>query len=107
MKTMRLWILSAAVLAAAACGDTGTGPEPGNGGGNGPDPVKGVAEVTVTPEAPVLEVGAAQDLAATLRAADGTVLSGRTIAWESSSEAVAKVTSGGRAERCVSEGRQR
>ncbi|HEX8693342.1 MAG TPA: Ig-like domain-containing protein [Longimicrobium sp.] len=100
MKTMRLWILSAAVLAAAACGDTGTGSEPGNGGnnggGNGPGPVKTVAEVVVTPDAPVLEVGAAQDLSATLKAADGTVLGGRTIAWESSDEAVAKVTSAGR-----------
>jgi uncharacterized protein YjdB len=53
------------------------------------------ASVTVTPASASLAVGATQQLNATLKDASGTILTGRTITWASSSPAVATVTTNG------------
>jgi uncharacterized protein YjdB len=58
----------------------------------GPHPV---ASLTVTPSAPQLAVGDEQQFEATPKAADGAVLTGRSITWSSSSPAVATVNSRG------------
>ncbi|HEX6927566.1 MAG TPA: Ig-like domain-containing protein [Longimicrobiaceae bacterium] len=54
-----------------------------------------VASVEVTPSSATLEIGKTQTLEATTRAADGTILNGRTVVWTSDDESVATVTSAG------------
>ena len=54
-----------------------------------------VATVTVTPSNVSLERGDTLRLAATLRAADGASLAGRSVTWRSSNDAVATVSSSG------------
>jgi hypothetical protein len=51
-----------------------------------------VASVTVSPDTATLEIGDTRQLTATLRDAAGTALTGRTVAWTSSDEAIARVT---------------
>jgi len=58
----------------------------------GPEPV---ATVTVTPSTATIQVGETHSCTATLRDAGGNVLTGRQIAWSSSSTSVATVTSTG------------
>jgi uncharacterized protein YjdB len=60
-----------------------------------PPPPAPVRSVTVTPSAAVLFVGKTLALTATLRDAEGNVLSGRPIEWRTSSSALATVTAGG------------
>jgi uncharacterized protein YjdB len=55
-----------------------------------------VASVTLSPSISTLQVGATRDLVATVRAADGTLISGRPVAFRSSDPAVAVVSSAGR-----------
>jgi uncharacterized protein YjdB len=54
-----------------------------------------VAAVEVTPSSASVRVGATQQLTATLRDADGNVLSARTVTWSSSAPSVASVSSSG------------
>ena len=79
-----------AVVALAACGDSSTAPASevpdgngNNGGNNGGNPLPvAVASVEVAPlEQGAVIVGAQRQFRATLRAADGSVLSGRGITW--------------------------
>ncbi len=60
-----------------------------------PPPPPPVASVTVTPENPSVAAGATAQLTATTRDAQGNVLSGRPITWNSLNEAVATVSSTG------------
>jgi uncharacterized protein YjdB len=55
-----------------------------------------VATVTVTPSTAEVEVGGAQQLAATLRDAAGNTLTGRTVTWQSSAPGIAAVDGSGR-----------
>src|SRR5207245_2225103 len=54
-----------------------------------------VASVTVSPAAPSVSVGATAQLPATLKDASGTTLTGRTVAWTSSTTTVATVSPSG------------
>ncbi len=64
----------------------------GDGGITGPPPgAEPVATVVVTPAEARVEPDEQVELAAETRAADGTVLTGRTISWTSSDETVATV----------------
>src|SRR5690606_22336707 len=54
-----------------------------------------VASVEVTPATATVEVGESLTLQATTRAANGSVLTGRTVVWSSSDEGVATVRNGG------------
>jgi trimeric autotransporter adhesin len=54
-----------------------------------------VASITLAPAEPSLSVGSAVQLTATLRDAEGTALSGRTITWSSADESIAFVSSTG------------
>jgi alpha-tubulin suppressor-like RCC1 family protein/uncharacterized protein YjdB len=54
-----------------------------------------VASVTVSPSSATIQVGATQQLTATLKDANGTTLTGRTVSWSSSNTAVATVSSSG------------
>ena len=53
-----------------------------------------VASITIAPASPSVEVGATVQMSAVLRAADNTVLTGRTVAWSSSSTTVATIGAG-------------
>jgi uncharacterized protein YjdB len=53
-----------------------------------------VASVVVTPASPVLSVGETRQMAATVRDADGNVLS-RSVTWSSSDDTKVFITSGG------------
>jgi alpha-tubulin suppressor-like RCC1 family protein len=90
-RTSRLTALTLAA-ALAACGGsdspTGTTPPPTSGGN---PPPAAVATVSVSPSNANVNVGATTTLAATVKDASGTTLTGRTIAWSSSSEAIARV----------------
>ena len=54
-----------------------------------------IASVTVNPNPVSLLVGANVQLAVTLKAADGTILTGRPVSYQSSNNTVASVSSGG------------
>src|SRR5205814_7057383 len=54
-----------------------------------------VASVTVSPAAPTVSVGATVQLTATLKDANGNVLTGRSVTWASSTLGVATVSTGG------------
>jgi hypothetical protein len=54
-----------------------------------------VASVTVTPNPSSVQVGATVQLTATLKDANGTTLTGRTVTWTTSAAAVATVSSSG------------
>jgi parallel beta-helix repeat protein len=58
-------------------------------------PATAVATVSVTPGAGIVETGKTLQLTATPRDASGNPLSGRTVAWASSAEGVATVSSSG------------
>jgi len=83
---MRILVLPLAILAgsAAAC-------KTELAGSNGAP----VATVTVTLNSPVLVVGQGTDASATLKDADGNVLSGRDITWSTSNSTVATTASNG------------
>ncbi|MCI0687377.1 MAG: Ig-like domain-containing protein [Sporichthyaceae bacterium] len=82
--TLASLLTSAGLL--AGCGGGG------DGGIIGPPPgAEPVATVVVTPAAVRVEPDEEVELAAETRAADGTVLTGRTITWASSDEEVATV----------------
>jgi uncharacterized protein YjdB len=59
-----------------------------------PAPVA-VATITLAPLTPTINVGATSQLTATLRDAQGNVLTGRTVTWETSAGGVATVSTGG------------
>src|SRR5438309_1769089 len=54
-----------------------------------------VASVTVTPASASVQAGQTQQLSATLKDANGNILTGRTVTWSSSNTAVATVSSSG------------
>jgi hypothetical protein len=58
-------------------------------------PAAEVATVTVTPAVAAVPVGQSQGFTATLRDANGNLLTGRSVAWSSTNAAVATVSSGG------------
>jgi uncharacterized protein YjdB len=60
-----------------------------------PPPPVPVATVTVTPTGVRLVPGATQQFTATARAADGTVLTGRTVTWSTGSSAIISVNGQG------------
>jgi uncharacterized protein YjdB len=74
------------VLAAAVACQSSTD----SSSGSGPAPVAGVS---VNPASTTLSVGATQPLIATLRDAAGNALTGRTVAWSSSDQSIASVSS--------------
>jgi murein DD-endopeptidase MepM/ murein hydrolase activator NlpD len=77
-------------LVISGCGGSGDGTvAPSNAT---PTPV---ASVEVSPNAPSVLAGATVQLAATTKDAQGAVLSGRTVAWTTSSSSVATVSSAG------------
>src|SRR3989441_11093308 len=54
-----------------------------------------VASVAVPPASATIQVGQAQQLAATLKDASGNTLSGRAVSWSSATPSVASVSSNG------------
>jgi hypothetical protein len=82
----KLAVLAISTLAACST-DDGVTPPPG------PAPV---ASIVVTPAEIYLPIGVAMDLQVQLKAADGTILQGRTITYTSGSAAVATVSPTGR-----------
>ena len=71
--------------------------KPADGGSPPPPPPAPapVASVTVSPSASTLTVGQGTQLTATLRDASGNVLTGRSVAWQSSNGSAAGVSSSG------------
>jgi hypothetical protein len=57
--------------------------------------VSRVASVEVAPSSVSVPVGGTRQLTATVRAADGEILAGRTISWQSSNTAIATVSTNG------------
>jgi hypothetical protein len=84
----------ATLLLLAACGGGQTGPQP-PAPPPPPPPPAAVASVTVEPAAVTLVPTQTQTLNATLRDAQGGVLSGRTIAWTTDRAEVATVSATG------------
>lgn len=84
-----LWGVVAVVLA------TGCGGGDGAGGITPPPGGSTVASVTVTPPSATIDVGAAVQLAATPRDANGNAIGGKTVAWSSQSTAIATVSTTG------------
>ena len=78
-------VLSLVLLVLIACSDSS----------DPVTPVKAVATVAVSPSAPALTVGQTVQLSATLKDADGNMLTGRTVEWSSSSSATATVSASG------------
>lgn len=76
-----------AISTLAACADDGVGPTPG---------AKPVASIVVTPAEIYLPTGTAMDLQVELKAADGTILQGRTITYTSGNAAVVTASATGR-----------
>lgn len=82
---------------AAGCGGGGdaTGPSQPPTGQNPTNQPKAVASITLSPEGLQGKVGQGGQLTATLRAADGSVLSGRAVTWSTSNAGIATVTQSG------------
>src|SRR4051812_20421947 len=80
-----------ALVVAACSGDSDSPAEPGTGGG-GPAPV---ASIAIAPGAATVAIGRTTQLAAATKDAAGTVLTGRAIAWATSSAIVATVDGNG------------
>ncbi len=89
----RSWRAGVLALVLAACGESGTNPNP-NPPPPPPPPPAPVAQVEVDGASNLLVGQAAQFTAAT-RDAQGTLLTGRTIVWSTSSGAVATVSATG------------
>ena len=86
------FILSALVV---ACGGGGGGDDDGDGGTQPPPPPTPVASVTISPGPATLSVGGTTQLSATMRDAQGNVLTGRTVTWTTSAQGVATVSTTG------------
>lgn len=87
-------LLPALLALLAACGggadgDVGPTPPPA------PPPPLTTASVAVTPAAPTLDIGATITLEAAARAANGALLTSRTVSWSSAAPAVATVAGAG------------
>lgn len=89
-RWLRLSTFAAAALALACGSSTDSAP----GGPTSSSPAA-VATVSVNPPAASVVVNATTALAATTKDASGNTLSGRTVTWSSSDQAIASVTSAG------------
>ena len=87
MRIIRLLPIGVSTMIIACGGDGTSGPTP-------PPPPTPVASVSLTPTSADLQVGQTRQLTAQPRDADGNSLS-RTVSWQSSSAAVATVSSSG------------
>ena len=90
MKTHRLVTVTVTVLIALfalACNDDGTGPIVGQ--------PKAVASVRVQPDSFSLAINGTRQLTAVLKAADSSVITGRTVTWTVSDQVIAQVNSTG------------
>lgn len=84
----RLWLMMGLSLIACGGGSNPVAPPP-------PPPPAAVATVVVTAANASLQPPQTTTLTATLKDADGTVLTGRSLTWSSSAEGVASVAAGG------------
>src|SRR5665213_1128105 len=85
-RTFRAIIVTALLL---ACGDSSsTGPGGGGGGG-------GVAQLSITPSAPTITVGAQLALQAQVRDASGNIISGASVFWSSADTTIVTISSAG------------
>jgi hypothetical protein len=91
----RLSLVLSLFLAMTACGGGGTEPGPNPPPPPPPPGPTPVASVTVDPGTAALAPQATQQLTASTRDAQGTPLTGRTIAWTSSAPTVATVSGSG------------
>ena len=87
-RGLRLAVLCSAAWAAGSCGG-------GGGDSVGPPGPPAVASVEIVPSSLTMTVGETAQLAATVRAEDGSVLTGRSITWTTSDAAVAGVDGSG------------
>ncbi len=78
------------VLCGASCGGSGS-----DAGTTAPPPVASIASVDVSLGASALTVGATTTAAATLRTATGSIVSGKTVSWSSSTPTVASIDGSG------------
>lgn len=81
---VRRTLLAVALSGLAGCGE-----------GDGPGPAPAVSQVEVAPLADTLFVNSLLQLSGTPRSANGTALTGRSVAWTSSDTAIAVVSPGG------------
>jgi Big-like domain-containing protein len=86
MNHRRLSSLVVLAFIAACGGDEPTPP---------PDTGPTVVSVTVSPASPAIEIGETQQMSAIANSATGGSISGQTVAWTSSDESVATITSAG------------
>ena len=87
MKTLKHIGMYALLLLAVACSDDEIG-----GVGNQPKPV---ASVQVQPDTATLVINQTKQLAVVLKAADGSVITGRQVAWSVSDPLVAQIDAAG------------
>lgn len=66
-----------------------------DGDATGPEPTQAVSSVVVSPADADMTVGQSREYAVTVQAADGSVLTGRAVAWSSSDGTVAEVSAEG------------
>ena len=84
-RTFRAIFITAALL---ACGDSSSNPVgPGNNGG--------VAEISITPSAPTVILGAQLALQAQVRDANGVQITGASVFWSSADTTVVTISSAG------------
>jgi hypothetical protein len=84
---LRAVLLLGGVAAAASCGGDGNGP-------SGPPEPPAVAEVELDPTTLDLVIGQASRVTATVRAADGSTLTDRTVTWATGDAGIATVEAG-------------
>lgn len=87
----RNWLFVAALLLGTACGGGGGNDNPAGPGDSPP----AVSSVTVVLSSAQVVAGASTLASVELRAASGTILNGRSVAWSSSAMAVATVNDAG------------
>lgn len=90
-RSLRVALLAPAIALFAGCGGSDTPP---TGTGGQPATPAPVASIVLSRSADTIAVATSRILRAELRAADGTVLNGRSVAWTSSQPGVATVSGG-------------
>jgi N-acetylneuraminic acid mutarotase len=90
------WTIVFSALVMACGGGGGDGADDGDDGTSPPPPPTPVSSVTITPgPALTLSVGATSQLTATARDQQGNVLTGRDIAWATTAQGIATVSTNG------------